>query len=180
MKTYIAAGDEPLFLVRKIVEIKGDGIKLDPYTIFNNFYPKIYAISSVFFSIGMIAYSYVTYPDAVEVPDFARATLIQFIGLLCLFIGSGILFFCFLAPLTCSGLCFGDLDKIGEGFETMDYDEIVEKGKEELEEDKKRYKQLATSLDFYKSSLNIGNDEILSDGLKPDDEEVEQLDQEIK
>ena len=62
----------------------------------------------------------------------------------------------------------------------MDYDEIVEKGKEELEEDKKRYKQLATSLDFYKSSLNIGNDEILSDGLKPDDEEVEELDQEIK
>ena len=138
-KPYIAAGDEPLFLVKRKVEIKGDGLKLDPYTIFDNFYPKIYAISSVFFSIGMIAYSYVTYPDAVEVPDFGRATLIQFIGLLCLFIGSGIAFFCFLAPLACSGHFFGDLDKIGEGFETLDYDEIVEKGKEELEEDKKKY-----------------------------------------
>jgi len=30
MKTYISAHDEPLFLVMKVVEIKGEGITIDP------------------------------------------------------------------------------------------------------------------------------------------------------
>ena len=127
MKTYIQAKDEPLFLVMKVTEMKTEGIQLDPQTVFNNFYPKIYAITSVFYSFGMIGRSYIAYPDAVEVPRYFNAFLYQLIALLALFVASAILFLLFLAPLSLSGYASGDMNKIGEGFATLEYEEIVEK-----------------------------------------------------
>jgi hypothetical protein len=32
----------------------------------------------------------------------------------------------FLAPLTCSGYAMGDMNNIGQGFESLDFDEVVE------------------------------------------------------
>ena len=75
MKSFIEAKDEPLFLVVKQIESKKEGITFDPQTVFDNFYPKIYAITSVCYSLGMIANSYVAYPDAVEVPKYFNAFL---------------------------------------------------------------------------------------------------------
>jgi hypothetical protein len=65
MKSFIEAKDEPLFLVVKQTEIKAEGIEFDPAIVFNNFYPKIYAVTSVTYSLGMIALDYASYPDAL-------------------------------------------------------------------------------------------------------------------
>ena len=96
--------------------------------MFNNFYPKIYAIWSVVTSIFIIVRSYVTYPDAVEVPEFGSALLTQFIALLALFVISTILLVLFLVPLTCAAKYCGSMEGLGLGFGTFDYDEVVEHG----------------------------------------------------
>jgi len=96
--------------------------------VFNNFYPKIYAIWSVVTSIFIIVRSYVTYPDAVEVPEFGSALLTQFIALLALFVISTILLVLFLVPLTCAAKYCGSMEGLGLGFGTFDYDEVVEHG----------------------------------------------------
>ena len=132
MKSFIQAKDEPLFLVVKQIESKKEGIIFDPQTVFDNFYPKIYAITSVFYSLGMIANSYVAYPDAVEVPKYFDAFLEQLIALLALFVGSAVLFVLLLAPLSCS-------DKIGEGFTTFDYEEVMDKGIEEHQKERQKF-----------------------------------------
>jgi hypothetical protein len=43
---------------------------------------------------------------------------------------SAILFVLMLLPLSCGGFALGDMNKIGEGFGTFDYDEVVKKGTE--------------------------------------------------
>jgi hypothetical protein len=132
MKTYIKAKDEPLFLVINVTEVQSEGIQFDPQMVFNNFYPKIYAVTSVFYSFFMIYRSYVTYPDTIQVPSFINAVTQQLLALLGLSIFSLILWALFLVPLSCSGYALGDMNKIGEGFGTIDYDELVERNEKEI------------------------------------------------
>ena len=70
-----------------------------------------------------------------------------------LFICSAILFALILVPLSCVGYALGDLNKIGEGFSTFDYDEMIEKNMEEIEKEKHKQSVFNKAIDFYKDAI---------------------------
>ena len=109
--------------------------------MFNNFYPKIYAIASCIFSILIITKQYLIYPDAVEVPDYMDVIYISFVALFIIFIFSGLVFGFLLVPLSCYAEKYGSLTGIGTGFTSYEFEELEEQGRDEIEEDKRMAKE---------------------------------------